>query len=288
MRLAHAAEGSGVTSRDVLTRPARPPDYVLRYGPDPEHVADLRLPGAAGRATGSGPASWPLVIFLHGGFWRAAYDRAHAGPLAAALCAEGFAVCAAEYRRVGQRGGGWPGTFDDVAAAVGTLPGIAAAADRQIDARRLVLAGHSAGGHLALWAASRHRLPPGSPWQAPPSPARAVIGLAAVCELAACQRQDLGAGAAVALMGGSAAEHPDRYAAADPAGLLPVGIPLRLVHGSADDRVPVQMSLDYARQASATGDRAECDILSGAGHFEVIDPLSGAWPQVVAAFRAAA
>src|SRR5215472_11701981 len=110
---------ANMESRDVLTRPAPPPDVVLRYGPDLNHVADLRLPAVP--AAGREPA--PLVLFLHGGFWRAAYDRVHTGPLAAALAADGFAVCAPEFRRIGQPGGGWSGTFDDVAAAIDVLPG---------------------------------------------------------------------------------------------------------------------------------------------------------------------
>src|SRR5258708_6231888 len=101
-------------------------------------------------------AAAPLVLFLHGGFWRAAYDRAHTGPLATALAADGFAVCTPEYRRIGQAGGGWPGTFDDVAAASDVLPGLAAkASDGRVHPGRLLLAGASAGGHPAPWAASR-------------------------------------------------------------------------------------------------------------------------------------
>jgi acetyl esterase/lipase len=150
---------------DILTRAARPPDQVLRYGPRHEQFADLRLPVWSDEAESSpGSAAewrpeWPVVIFLHGGFWRAAYDRTHTGPLAEALAGAGFAVSTPEYRRTGQRGGGWPGTFDDVAAAVDALPELvaaaAAAAGGSADLRRVVLAGHSAGGHLALWAAGR-------------------------------------------------------------------------------------------------------------------------------------
>src|SRR5262249_20385635 len=151
---------------------APPPDLVLSYGPGPDHVADLRLPPRRAGALPAGapppvtrPA--PLVVFLHGGFWRAAFYRTHIGPLSTALAAAGFAVCVPEFRRTGQRGGGWPGPFDDVAAAVDTLPALvrdAADAGRVSDEPAL-LAGHSAGGHLALWAAARHRLPPGSRWR---------------------------------------------------------------------------------------------------------------------------
>jgi pimeloyl-ACP methyl ester carboxylesterase len=111
------------------------------------------------------------------------------------------------------------------------------------------------------------------------------VGLAAVSDLASCFEQNLGAGAAADLMGGSAASHPDRYSVADPARLLPAGVAVRLVHGSADDRVPCEMSREYAARAQSAGDDVTCAILPGFGHFELIDPLSAAWPDVLAAFR---
>ena len=228
------------------------------------------------------------MLFLHGGFWRAAYDRAHTGPLGTALAADGFAVCAPEYRRAGQPGGGWPGTFDDVAAAIDVLPGLAAkATEGRVDPGRLLLAGHSAGGHLALWAASRHRLPAGAPWGAPasPSPCLGVVALAAVSDLISCHRQGLGNGAVAHLLGGGPDTHKGRYALTNPVGLLPTGTPVRLVHGRADEIVPCDMSLDYAARAQAAGDDAACAALPGAGHFALIDPLSTAWAEVAAAFR---
>jgi acetyl esterase/lipase len=233
-----------------------------------------------------------LTIFLHGGFWRAEYGREHTRPLAEALATAGFVVCAPEYRRTGQPGGGWPGTFDDVAAAADRLPGLVAEATGgavDADPGRVVLAGHSAGGHLALWAASRHQLPAGSRWHAGRSSWRGVVALAAVSDLAASYRKALGQQAAGALMGGGPAQfRDDRYLEADPSRLLPAGGPVRLVHGMADDRVPYLMSLDYSRWARAAGARVAeviCVLLPGAGHFAVIDPLSAEWPQVVEAFR---
>jgi acetyl esterase/lipase len=278
--------GGKTDPRDVLTRPSPPPDRVLRYGPGPDHVADLRLP--APRVTGqpgtrAGP---PLVIFLHGGFWRAAFDRSHAGPLGAALAAAGYAVCVPEYRRTGQPGGGWPGTFDDVAAAVDVLPGLAAeAAGGRVDQTAVVLAGHSAGGHLALWAAARNLLPATVGWHSAASPARGVVALAAVSDLVECDARGLGGGAARLLMGGGPDRYPDRYALADPARLVPLSSPVRLVHGVDDDVVPCQLSADYAALADRAGGAAACDVLPGYGHFEVIDPLTGAWPHVLAAIR---
>jgi len=264
---------------DVLTRPAPVPDHEIRYGTGPGHVADVRLPAATSRPV-------PLVIFLHGGFWRAAYDRSHTGPMATALAAAGYAVCVPEFRRTGQTGGGWPGTFEDVADAVDRSPTLvrkAAGPDVVADEPAL-LAGHSAGGHLALWAAGRHLLGPDSGWHAD-TRARGVVVLAGVSGLADCYDQGLGNGAAADLMGGGPARFPLRYRVADPAGLLPLGCPVRLVHGSLDDVVPPVMSRGYAALGRAAGDDTTVAELPGASHLDVIDPLSPAWPQVLAAFN---
>ncbi len=277
----------------VLTRPAPPPDQVLRYGPGPDQVADLRVGvGQAGRAP-------VLILLLHGGFWRAAYDRVHLGPLAAALAAENFLVCTPEYRRTGQPGGGWPGTFDDVAAAVDRLPGLVRSAVPSAGARcRVILAGHSAGGHLALWSAGRHRLSPDCSWHGAGAGAdgvgdgsvadiagvAGVVALAPVSDLAACYRAGLDGDAAGELLGGGPDEQPQRYAVADPAQLVPLGVPVRIVHGTADDRVPFGMSRSFAERAQAAGDDVRVTELPGGGHFDVIDPLSAAWPAVLGAF----
>lgn len=295
---------AAVDPRDVLTRPAPPPDHVLRYGPGPDQVADVRLPprlgvGAAGRA----PA---LVLLLHGGFWRAAYDRTHLGSLAAALAAENFVVCTPEFRRTGQPGGGWPGTFDDVAAAVDRLPGLLRSAlGGAAEPGPVILAGHSAGGHLALWSAGRQRLSPDSPWyrasggrvatggagsasasEVAGAEVAGVVALAPVSDLAGCYRAGLDQDAAGELLGGGPVEQPSRYAVADPARLVPLGVPVHIVHGTADDLVPFAMSRSFAELARAAGDSVTLDVLAGGGHFEVIDPLSAAWPAVLAAFRA--
>ncbi len=230
----------------MLTRPAPPPDRVVRYGDLPEHVADVY--GGAG----------PLVIFLHGGFWMAEYDRTHTRPLAADLAGRGYTVALPEYRRVGQAGGGWPGTGDDVAAAVGAVPGLLG------HRGPVVLAGHSAGGHLALWAAAT-------------GPAYPVLALAPVCDLGLGFDLDLDGGAVRRLLGGGPDDVPERYAAADPMALPAVARAV-LVHGDADDRVPIEMSRRYA---AAQG--AELVELPGVEHFALIDPLSAAWPVVVAA-----
>lgn len=289
---------------DVLSRPTPPPDLELRYGTGEDRVADLWLP--ARRGPRAAPA--PLVLFLHGGFWRVAYGRSHTRPLARALSAAGFAVCVPEFRRAGQPGGGWPGTFDDTAAAVDRLPALVgrAVGSPRIGTRRVLLAGHSAGGHLSLWAAARRQLPPGTPWRAggdhvgvrtvePAAAGRSgsvgrgaeiggVVALAAVSDLAGCYHQGLGQDAATALMGGGPQDYPERYRVADPARMLPLRCPVRLVHGSLDDRVPCAMSRDYVKNARSAGGDAVLDELPDAGHFDVIDPLSGPWPRVLAAF----
>jgi acetyl esterase/lipase len=243
--------------REVLTRPAPPPDLTIRYGADPEQVVDVRLPPP-------GTPARPPVVFLHGGFWMAEYDRAHVGPLAADLAARGYPVVCPEYRRVGQAGGGWPGTLDDVAA------GLAAVAER-LELRAPVLAGHSAGGQLALWAAGR-------------VPCRGVVALAPVADLGEGYRLRLDGGAVARLLGGGPEDVPDRYAAADPARLLPPPVPVVVVHGDRDEQVPVGIGRDYVAAARRAGGDARLVELAGVEHFALIDPLSPAWPAVLAAF----
>jgi acetyl esterase/lipase len=223
---------------------------------------------------------------VHGGFWRASYDRAHTGPQASALAAAGYVVAVPEYRRVGQDGGGWPGTFDDTASWSDQVVDLVASelGRDAVDPDRVALVGHSAGGHLALWAASRHRLPESSAWRRPtPLPVRGVVSLAGVCDLALAAELNLSDGATQDLMGGAPSTYADRYALADPAALLPCGIRTVMVHGAEDTNVPVELSRRYAAKARAAGDRPELVELPRTGHFEVIDPLTPAWPAVTAA-----
>src|SRR5262245_45180159 len=251
--------------RAVLTRSAPPPDHTVAYGDHPDQIADVRLP--------AGPPAGPLVLFFHGGFWRDAYDRAHVGPLATDLAAHGYPVATVEYRRTGAPGGGWPGTFEDVAAAVAQVPdlvrgaAVPAGADGAV---RFLLAGHSAGGQLALWAGAQR-----------PAGLAGVLALAPVADLCHAYRLDLDGGAVAALLGGGPDRFPERYDATDPTGLLPLGAPIALVHGDEDRQVPVAFSRDFAAAARAAGDQVSFGELPGVEHFGLIDPESTAWPAVL-------
>lgn len=246
---------------------------TVSYGEHPDQVFDLVVPPAA--------ASLPLIVVIHGGFWRVVYDRSHTMPQCAALADAGFAVAALEYRRVGG-GGGWPTTFTDVAAGVDAALLVP---DERVDHDRVILMGHSAGGHLALWAAGRHNLPPQAPGRrAKPTPLRGVVALGAVADLGWALRNRLGAGAVLDLLGAQdEAELAVRSGLADPAALLPTGIRTVLVHGALDDAVPAECAAAYAEAAHAVGDRCERRLLPDVGHFELIEPGSIAWPAVLGA-----
>jgi len=247
-----------------------PPARQVAYGDHPDQVGNLHLP-----ARGDGP--WPAIVLVHGGFWRFGWDRTLMTPLARDLAGRGFAVWNIEYRRVGQEGGGWPGTLEDVAAAADAAAGL----DR-VDPARVFTVGHSAGGHLALWLAARHRIPGGAPGAAPRVHPCGAVSQAGVADLVAGAGAWLGNGACQALLGGSPGEVPDRYAAASPATLLPVGVPQLLVHGGRDDLVPPSQSRDYAAAARAAGDPVDLVELPDADHFDVIEAGDPAWAAVVA------
>ena len=243
----------------------QPPAPAIAYGRHPDQVANLHLPA------GTGP--FPVVVLLHGGFWRVGWDRTLMTPLARDLAEHGVAAWNVEYRRVGQDGGGWPGTLLDVAAAVDHLAGVG-----EIDASRVIACGHSAGGHLALWLAARPRLPAKAPGADPVVRLRAVVGQAAVADLAGGWSNGFARDRIEGLLGGAPDDVPERYRIGDPIGLQPIGIPQVLVHGMGDEDVPPEQSRAYVRRAGAEAELVELD---GADHFDVIDPRHEAWRAVV-------
>lgn len=259
-------------SEDILTRAAPPADLRLSYGPDPLQFGDLRLPLS--------PGPHPVAVVIHGGFWRAQYDLTHIGHLCAALTTAGVATWNVEYRRIGNAGGGWPGTFYDVARAADYLRDLAPTHGFDLD--RAIALGHSAGGHLALWLVARRRIRPGEPlYSAAPLPLSGAVSLAGVADLRLGWELRLRDGIVATLMGGTPDQVPERYAAASPAELLPLGVPQVLIHGTDDLSVPFLMSELFQVAAAAQGDRTKLLPLPGAGHFEVIDPRSREWLAVL-------
>jgi acetyl esterase/lipase len=237
-------------------------------------VIDIRLP-----APPAPPR--PLVVVVHGGFWRAAYDRGHTAPVAADLAARGWPVATIEYRRTGAPGGGWPGTFDDVAAAIAGAPeavnAIATARGRPATPGPAILLGHSAGGQLALWYAATA-----------PDGIAGVLALAPVADLAQAYADGVGGGAVAELLGGGPDEFPDRYAAADPVARLPLPVPVVILHGDRDAVVPITLSRSYVAAARRAGSIVTLIELAGMEHFGLIDAHSTVWPSVTSALRSLA
>jgi acetyl esterase/lipase len=245
---------------------------TIGYGTDRSQVADLHLP-----ASNESTTPLAVVVVIHGGFWGSAYGRELGTPLADDLAQHGVAGWNIEYRRLGN-GGGWPSTFDDVGAAIDALATLAmAAADGRLDLARVVAIGHSAGGHLAVWAAGRAGLPPNAPGADPRVRLTGVVSQAGVLDLAHGAEHHLGGGAVPKLLGGSPHQFPDRYAQASPYSRLPIGVPATLVHGLDDDVVPIEQSDRYKAAAEARGDRVDEIRLQGVGHYELIDVASDAW-----------
>jgi acetyl esterase/lipase len=261
-----------------MVDPPPAPTRVERYGSEPSQFVELRLPEATG--------PHPAIILVHGGFWRVKYGLSYFGHLAAALTAAGFATWNIEYRRVGEQGGGWPGTFRDVAAAAKHL--VDHADFLGVDPLRVSVIGHSAGGHLALWLAGLHRTPMGSPFQGLAISLRGAVSLAGAIDLQATYDLHLGDDAVVELLGGTPAEVPERYAAASPAALLPLGTPQVIVQGTKDSDVPVEIADGYVAAATAAGDEVEYLRMEGVDHDEIVDPASDAWKSIAPAVFAIA
>lgn len=269
-----------ITYAELLARPHGAADLVHRYGPHPEQVAELWRP----RPPAPLETLAPPVVLLHGGCWLAALPSLELmRPMAEALAAQGYAVWNLAYRRLGEAGGGYPGTFADVAAGVEALA--AQAETFGLDLSRLVLAGHSAGGQLAVWAAQRPSLPPQSPLHAAhPLRPRGVVSLAGINDLQAYAAHGPdacgGPGTIDALV--AAETRTDPFADTSPARLAPPA-GLRVLSGALDPIVPPRFGEAFAAHMGV-----KPETLPGAGHFELIDPQSAAWPAVAAAIAAAA
>jgi acetyl esterase/lipase len=258
------------TTADYLALPAAPADRRVAYGPHADQFADLYLP--------AGPGPHPAVVLIHGGCWRAQYDLAPLGPLCLALRGLGLAVWSLEYRRLGG-GGGWPHTFLDVSAGADALRDVAA--DHAIDLGRVIAAGHSAGGHLALWLAARRRLPADSPLATPaPLPIAGVLALAALADLAEGVARGLCGDACAEIVGGLPGAVPLRYAHGSPSELRPLGVPIRHIVGAGDVIVPPEYLQSCVDRDTAAGDDSRLEVLPAAGHFELVDPASAAWPSL--------
>lgn len=263
------------------------------YGSAPRHFGDLRVP------PGRGPH--PVVILIHGGFWRSHRQLDLMNPLAEDLLERGIASWNIEYRRVanveagtpGDEGAGFPGTLLDVARAADDLYTLAPM--YRLDLGRVVTVGHSAGGHLALWLAARRHLPDraletdeavagGSPAASdplPPCPLAGVVSLAGVNDLADAWQRNLGGGAVESFLGGNPETVPEHFAAACPARLLPLNVPVVLIHGTADEHVPVEISRGYAEAARQAGDDVRLHEFEGLDHFAVIDPAAPPWATTI-------
>jgi acetyl esterase/lipase len=266
--------------QQVNELPASPVDHRIRYGDDPEQFGDLRLPAAAsGRL--------PVAVVIHGGCWKAKHgsliaDLNNTGPIASALTELGIATWNIEYRRVDSAGGGWPGTFEDVANGVEHLRALAQS--YLLDLNRVVIVGHSAGGHLGTWVAARHRLPEHNRFfSTDPLRVRGVVNLAGPADLESfvpIQSQVCGDPVITRLVGGSPIEVPDRYRAASPSRLLPIGVRQVVITGEHDRIVPAALGRTYEETARAYGDDVTALVVPDAAHFEVIAPGSTAWPVV--------
>jgi acetyl esterase/lipase len=270
---------------DILSRPVPSADHRIPYGLGPNQFGDLWIPEARRGSL------LPLVVFFHGGWWKSEYDLGYAGHLCTALKKEGVASWSVEYRRVGDAGGGWPGTFQDAAAGfdfVATL-----ATKYPLDLSRVMTMGHSAGGHLAFWLLGRHHIDPHS-MVFEPRPQVSLLGAIALAgavdlrlaiDLSGYSTFAHDKHEVYALMGGQPKDLPDRYKAGNPGDLLPFHVPQILIQGTEDDQIPAELPSRWAEMSRRMGDRATVTMIPSADHFDVVDPESRAWRTVQDAVR---
>ena len=238
--------------------------YTEKYGLDPSQEGDLYIPNEKPIA---------VLCLFHGGFWRMPYDREQLTSVAIDLVQKGFAVWNVEYRRIGAEGGGWRGTLDDAVASVNHLRSLCS--DYSLSANKVVAIGHSAGGQLAIWLAKQYGK---SNINGEPLLIKLdqVIGLAPVINLAKAVSDQLGNNSVLHLLGGSPEDYPERYASCDPMRILPTGVPQLILHGSADDALPIQWTRDYVNAARMAGENTEYIEVTNGGHMDYVDPGSEA------------
>lgn len=270
-----------LTWPDLTGRPRPEPDAVERYGDDPLQRVDLWLP------PGATDTPRPVVMMVHGGCWQSMIaDRRLMDWIADDLRRDGNAVWNLDYRGVDRDGGGYPGTFHDVAAAADLLRTVGPR--HALDPTRVVAVGHSAGGHLALWLAARLRLSRDSPlWRSDPLPVRHVVSLGGLPDLAAVEAEPAnGCGTEVIarLVGGA---RSDRFADTSVVDLLPIGVPHDLVNGREDRIVPYRFATEYVAKARMKGDSATLHTVPATGHVELIAPETPAWSVAKSCIRKA-
>ena len=269
-----------ITFSQLLAAPRTVADHRISYGPDALQFGELWLPRKSGRH--------PVIVLIHGGCWRGDLPGLELMDyMAADLRDRGYAVWNLEYRRIGHPGGGYPGTFQDVAKGLDHLRAIASL--YELDLGRVAVSGHSAGGHLALWVAGRDRVAPGSPLRTPdPLPVRGVVSLAGIADLDDYRRTGPEAcGGPSTIDGLVGVQQPggrDVFADTSPPALLPLGDRQIVISGALDPIVPPRFGQAYAARAADAGDPARSVVLEGAGHFELIDPTSAVWGSVVSAY----
>ncbi len=270
-----------MTPGDLQALPSRQPTLRAAYGPDSSQYGELRVPA------GGGPH--PVAVLIHGGCFKAMYANARElGPIGDTLAAEGIATWNIEYRRLGEAGAGWPGTWLDVGKAVDYLRALAPA--HRLDLTRVIVVGHSAGGHLAMHAAARARLPAESPLRdADPLPLRGVIDLAGPVDLAVDvpgYQSACGDSVITQLLGGTPATVPRRYADTSPSRRVPLGVPQVIVIGEHEGFVARRFMEAYVRTARDAGDPVRLLVLPKMGHFELAMPNTPAWEPIAAEIRA--
>ena len=263
---------------EALPKPAV--DHLIKYGPDQYQFGELRLPG------GKGPH--PVVVFVHGGCWLAEFDLTMAANLSGELAKAGIASWTIEYRRIGNEGGAWPGTMHDMSAAVEHLRQLEK--PYNLDLSKIVLMGHSAGGHLVLWYAAKKNLDKSSEFYSETAlDIKGVVPLAAISNITTYRHeydtQDCNT-AVPGLLGGEPEDLPERVSQLNPAQLLPLQVPVRLVHGDADVLVPLRQSTAFMQAARKAGDDITLTVVDQAGHFDVIAPFSVAWQMIMSEIRA--